>query len=405
MAVYKRGGVYWYEFNFKGERIRESSHSSSRRVAEQIQAARKTQFAKGEVHIDDAPAERMPRFREYAAQVIEKLRAKSKKPATIAFYEAKLKSLLEFSNLADAPLDEIGKRLIDEYILFSRRSKTKRIRVSGRATVRYYRVSPSTVNRELATLRMMLFQAQEDELIEGVPKIRLLDGERQREFVLAPAQEPIYLGAAPQPLYDVAPLLLDTGLRIGEALNLQWPDIHLSPGPDAKFGYVQVQRGKSRNARRTVPLTPRAGSMLVKRQIGASSPWVFANKTGEAPWLGTSLNHQHEKVRATLKLPADFVLHSLRHTMLTRLGLSGADVFTIKKIAGHSSVKVSERYVHPSSESNERAIERMMSEYRHIGGRDTVDQDAMSANSAGTPHKSPHTGEMAVVAESPNLLQ
>jgi integrase len=145
--------------------------------------------------------------------------------------------------------------------------------------------------------------------------------------------------------------------------------------------------------------------MLLKRQIGANSPWVFANEAGEAPWLGTSLNHQHQKVRATLKLSTEFVLHSLRHTMLTRLGLSGADVFTIKKIAGHSSVKVSEHYVHPSSESNERAIERMMGEYRHIEVRDTVDQDAMRANSAQTPHKSPHTGELASSAESRKLLQ
>jgi len=60
--------------------------------------------------------------------------------------------------------------------------------------------------------------------------------------------------------------------------------------------------------------------------------------------------------------------------MLTRLGLAGADVFTIKKIAGHSSVKVSERYVHPSSESNERAIERMMTQYQHIRGYASVDK-------------------------------
>ena len=44
---------------------------------------------------------------------------------------------------------------------------------------------------------------------------------------------------------------------------------------------------------------------------------------------------------------ADFVLHSLRHTMLTRLGESGVDAFTIMRIAGHSSVVVSQRYVTP----------------------------------------------------------
>jgi hypothetical protein len=41
------------------------------------------------------------------------------------------------------------------------------------------------------------------------------------------------------------------------------------------------------------------------------------------------------------------VLHSLRHTALTRLGETGADAFTIVKLAGCSSVTVSQRYMHP----------------------------------------------------------
>jgi integrase len=41
--------------------------------------------------------------------------------------------------------------------------------------------------------------------------------------------------------------------------------------------------------------------------------------------------------RASLRLPADFVIHSLRRTMLTRLGEAGADASTMMRIAGHSS--------------------------------------------------------------------
>jgi hypothetical protein len=44
--------------------------------------------------------------------------------------------------------------------------------------------------------------------------------------------------------------------------------------------------------------------------------------------------------------------------MLTRLGEAGADAFTIMRIAGHSSVTVSQRYVHPTPEGMERAFER-----------------------------------------------
>jgi thymidylate synthase ThyX len=45
--------------------------------------------------------------------------------------------------------------------------------------------------------------------------------------------------------------------------------------------------------------------------------------------------------------------------MLTRLGESGVDAFTIMRIAGHSTIVVSQRYVHPSSEAVERAFERL----------------------------------------------
>src|ERR1700674_4660750 len=46
-----------------------------------------------------------------------------------------------------------------------------------------------------------------------------------------------------------------------------------------------------------------------------------------------------------------FVLYSLRHTFLTRLGESGCDAWTLTRIAGHSNVSMSSRYVHPSEDA------------------------------------------------------
>jgi hypothetical protein len=77
---------------------------------------------------------------------------------------------------------------------------------------------------------------------------------------------------------------------------------------------------------------------------------------GSNAFLATSLDHQHSKVRDNLGLPKDFVLHSFR-PMLTRLA-KRIDAFSIMRIYGHSSVTVSERYVHPSAESLEREFER-----------------------------------------------
>jgi integrase len=54
-----------------------------------------------------------------------------------------------------------------------------------------------------------------------------------------------------------------------------------------------------------------------------------------------------------------FVLYSLRHTFLTRLGESGCNAWTLARIAGHSSVGMSTRYVHPSEDAVLNAVEKL----------------------------------------------
>jgi integrase len=105
--------------------------------------------------------------------------------------------------------------------------------------------------------------------------------------------------------------------------------------------------------------------MLKLREASKNSGFVFANRAGE-PYQGRSINHVLRdafapKVDGKRKpiFAGDFVLHSLRHTMLTRLGESGVDAFTIMRIAGHSSIVVSQRYIHPTPEAVERAFERL----------------------------------------------
>ena len=154
--------------------------------------------------------------------------------------------------------------------------------------------------------------------------------------------------------------MLETAVRPGEAVNLRWADVHLQPAVHAKFGFIAVRGGKSKNAYRDLSLTAPAAGMLVEvRKATVKSAWVFLGDSSEAPILVSSLDHQHEGIRTALKLAEDFVIHSLRCTMLTRLGESGADAFTIMRITGHSSVTVSQRYVHPTPEGMERAFERL----------------------------------------------
>ena len=171
-------------------------------------------------------------------------------------------------------------------------------------------------------------------------------------------QEKLYFDSATGDLRDIGMLELDTGLRQGEALSLEWLDVRLEPAPGAKFGYLTVRASKSKNAKkRNVPLTLRAVEML-RATRSAKGPYVFHRADGSQLYQ-TWLNNQHAELRDTLRLPKEFVPHSFRHTYGTRLGEAGANAFTIMELMGHSSVVVSQRYVHPSPALKEAAVENM----------------------------------------------
>ena len=72
----------------------------------------------------------------------------------------------------------------------------------------------------------------------------------------------------------------------------------------------------------------------------------------------SSLKNQHKKA-LLLAGVRPFVLYSLRHTFLTRLGESGCDAWTLARIAGHSSIAISSRYVHPSEDAVLSAMSRL----------------------------------------------
>ena len=98
--------------------------------------------------------------------------------------------------------------------------------------------------------------------------------------------------------------------------------------------------------------------MLTARVRDVDSTLVFPNPDGK-PYLVTSLDHLQEIARTGHPVPKDFVIHSLRHTYGTRLGESGADAFTIMRLMGHSSVTVSQRYVHPTPKALESAVQKL----------------------------------------------
>lgn len=181
MAVYKRGKVYWYNFVFDGNHIQGSTRQGNPRVARQIEAAHRTRLAKGEVGILER--KKMATLREFGPRFQAEIKVHcAEKPMTIKFWNEKLMRLLEFEPLASSPLDKINKALIAKYV-----------------QSRHGDVAVATINRELATLRRMLYLGHDWDEIGAVPRIAMLKGERSRDFVFTRQREKLYMNAAPQP--------------------------------------------------------------------------------------------------------------------------------------------------------------------------------------------------------------
>jgi integrase len=340
---------WWYRFKRYGVVYRVNTKQGDKGTAIELEADHRTKIARGDAGFHDPLS--TPTLKVFKSQFLEAIKARSAaKPRTVEYYTDRFKALLSFPPLANARIDRIDAGLIEKFVM-SRPDTMAR----------------STINRNLAVLRRALRLAHEWRLINHVPRIRLVPGERSRTFVLTHEQEKAYLAAAGEPLRDAATLMLDTGLRVGECLALRWSDVVLEPAEGKKFGYVQIRQGKTANAKRSVSLTARAGAVLKNRLANAVNDLVFPGHSIDKPFRPTSLGHQHTDVRDSLKLPKEFVVHSLRHTFLTRLGEAGADAFTIMRIAGHSSIVISARYVHPSDDAMEAAFEKLAAKV-HTGG-------------------------------------
>ncbi len=333
--VYKRGDVWWYKFAWRGELIRESTKQGNKRTAEQIESARKTQLAKGEVGIKERKA--APTLaRAIEDSFLPFLAAtKSEEPNTIAFYNVCAKNLLAWPKLASMPLDRITKDTVTGYI---------QLRQNAGAAV-------STINRELATLRRMLRLATEwGDLSTAMPMIALLSGERGRERVVTLAEEVAYLAAAEPLMRTVATVMLDCGLRPDEVYRLSWKDNY-------RDGRLIVHTGKTRAARRSIPVTARVAALLEMRRTGDEG-WILPAPTKSGHIEQSTVKKAHTRALKASSV-APFVLYDLRHTCLTRWA-QYLDPFTLKKLAGHESLSTTMKYVH----LNERDSDLRLNEAR-----------------------------------------
>jgi integrase len=373
--IYKRSKTYWYKFMWQGKLVRESTKQGNDKVARQMESAHRTSLAKGEVGLrEKKPSPTLAEFIENRFEPWARATFEKSSPKTwLDWYRVGLRALKAYKSLANCKLEEItGEKMAD----FAARRQTDGLQVSS-------------INSSLRVLRRVLRLAVEWGALGSSPKVKLLPGERHRERVVTPDEEAKYLAAAPEPLASVAAVLSDTGLRPEECFRLRWEAITWANG---RQGTLLVTHGKTAAARRVLPMTPRVRNILETRWGSAGKPlegWAWAAPTRSGHIESSSLKRQHKQVFKTLADQAQennqkpirrFVLYSLRHTFLTRLGESGCDAWTLARIAGHGDIRISARYVHPSEDAVLTAMSR-------LGGHKIGHSDNQAESSSVAPRQ------------------
>jgi integrase len=337
--IFKRGKNYSYKFMWQGQLVRESTKQGNDKIARKMEAAHRTRLAEGRVGIRELSRVTLgefvvERFEPWAREKFANAGTKTWK----AWYEPGILTLQQHSALCKRMLRDITSEHIAAH--------ASAIRAKG---LRGKPLQASSTNSRLRILRRIFHLAVEWGELGTAPKFKLESGERHREYVLSPTDEAKYLSAASPLLADVATVLVDSGQRPEECFRMRWENLSWVNG---RHGSILVTHGKTKAARRSLPMTPREREILERRWNEADNVqegWVWPAQTKSGHIEPSTLKKLHLAAIKASKL-APFVLYALRHSFLTRLGASGCDVWTLARIAGHSSLAMSYRYVHPGED-------------------------------------------------------
>ena len=380
MSVFKRGGVYWYEFQFNGARIRESTKTASKTIAKEAERVRRREL---ELGINRIPKrERMPLFKIGAAEWLSSLSGLAEK--SLAAYKQYVKSLRE----------EFGDRLVCDIELDDIVGLQRKRIAEGK--------SPRTANYELHTLRLILKHF--NRWYPLADKIRMLKGERQPGRALSRVEEAKLIEAvhhstspALEPLFIAS---IDTGLRASEMRNVRRGDVLLTSAADRFEGEIVVRRSKTEaGSGRVVPLTRRAAAAIAawleKLSDAGPDAYLFPRHSvgfGERG-IGTRIANVNFNrpmngwksawVTARKKSGVQARWHDLRHTLISRLAENpNISEETIRALAGHVSRQMLSRYAHIRAQAKRAAIATL----------DQSNERPKSAISEGeSPQKSPQS--------------
>ncbi|MGH9397202.1 MAG: tyrosine-type recombinase/integrase [Terriglobia bacterium] len=214
----------------------------------------------------------------------------------------------------------------------------------------------STVNCGLRTLRRALSLACDWGKIDRKSKIALAKNENQRNRVLSNDEALAYLAACPQPWRDAATIIIGTGARPEEVYRLRWEQIEWRN----RSGIIYMRKGKTTAAERPLPLLPKVYAVLAARHQAQGGPmegWVFPSESASGHLMqGSAKNHHAKALKDSAVKP--FAPYTLRHTGLTWIA-PYCDAYTLAKIAGHTSITMTARYIHPQQNAIERTFDKM----------------------------------------------
>jgi integrase len=213
--------------------------------------------------------------------------------------------------------------------------------------------SGSTANQVIRTLSRMLSYSAEMDYRKDLPRFKYRPEKKRTAIIHAGTQETALLEMAPETLRAFLIISMDNGMRCGEVARMKWEHIKWAEG------FIHVPVGKSLAATRDVPLTDRMAEALRHRKRGE---WVFptekqgskASSTGHVTEASVSQSFRatiaaYNAVREKRNLPPldeGLCLHSARHSFPGRFLNAGGDMAALKKIMGHSSIAVTDRYIH-----------------------------------------------------------
>jgi len=228
------------------------------------------------------------------------------------------------------------------------------------------RGAPIQANRTLAVVRRMFNFAVERGILDTTPTshIKAPAKENRRDRVLTPDEIKRFwygLDSAPLslPTRLALRLILVTGQRKSEVLNMAWSEI------DTASGWWTIPAEKTKNGEQhRVPLSDLALSILDElREISISDTWVFPSPrtVNNCPMTATALDHAVR--RCTFEEVAHFTPHDLRRTVGTCLGELGFNRLVQDKVLNHKDNTVGGIYDRHSYDKEKRQALETWADY------------------------------------------